>query len=120
MPPEWAPHTATWLSWPHNPDTWPGCFDGVEPTMAAAAAALAETELVYINVLGAAHEAHVRGLLKRLAPPDRLRFFHIPTNDAWVRDHGPIFVTRRADEPLRALDFDYNAWGGKYPPYDLD
>ncbi|HEX7080529.1 MAG TPA: agmatine deiminase family protein [Gammaproteobacteria bacterium] len=120
MPAEWAPHAATWLSWPHNRDTWPGCFDRVEPAMAQAAAALAETELVYINVLDAEHEAHVRRLLAPLAPPDRVRFFRIPTNDAWVRDHGPIFVTRPGRVPLLALDFDYNAWGGKYPPYDLD
>jgi|SRR5690606_22744975 agmatine deiminase len=120
MPPEWAPHTATWLSWPHNRDTWPGCFDGVEPAMAEAAAALAETELVYVNVLDAEHEAHVRRLLAPLAPADRIRYFHIPTNDAWVRDHGPIFVLRDGDAALTALDFEYNAWGGKYPPFDLD
>ncbi len=47
--------------------------------------------------------------------------FHFPTNDAWARDHGAIFVTRpTADEPRLAVDFDYNAWGGKYPPFDLD
>ena len=120
MPPEWAPHEATWLSWPHNRETWPGCFDDVEPAMAAAAAALAENEHVYINVRNAEHESHVRGLLDPLAPPEQLRFFRIPTNDAWVRDHGPIFVTRPGPDPLIALDFDYNAWGGKYPPYDLD
>ncbi len=119
MPPEWAPHAATWLSWPHNRDTWPGVFDGVEPAMAQAAAALAETELVYINVLDAEHEAHVKRLLDPLAPPERIRYFRIPTNDAWVRDHGPIFV-HDAAAPLVALDFEYNAWGGKYPPYDLD
>ena len=50
-------------------------------------------------------------------------FFHDhPTNDAWCRDHGPIFVQRRAagktEEAI--LDWGYNAWGGKYPPYDLD
>ena len=119
MPPEWAPHTATWLSWPHNRDTWPGCFDGVEPAMAQAAAALAETELVDVNVLDAEHEAHVRRLLEPLAPPERIRYFRIPTNDAWVRDHGPIFVLDEGGS-LAALDFDYNAWGGKYPPFDLD
>ncbi len=120
MPPEWAPHEATWLSWPHNRDTWPGCFDGVEPAMADAAAALAEVEHVYINVLGAEHEAHVRRLLASRVPPERVRYFYIPTNDAWVRDHGPIFVTREGPAPRLALDFGYNAWGGKYLPYDLD
>ena len=120
MPAEWAPHTATWLSWPHNRDTWPGVFEGVEPAMAQAAAALAETEQVYVNVLDAEHEAHVRRLLDPLAPPERIRYFHIPTNDAWVRDHGPIFAVVDPAAPLVALDFEYNAWGGKYPPYDLD
>jgi len=120
MPPEWARHEATWLSWPHNRDTWPGCFEGVEPAMAEAAAALAEVENVYINVLDAEHEAHVRRLLSPRVPPERVRYFRIPTNDAWVRDHGPIFVTREGPDALLALDFDYNAWGGKYPPYDLD
>src|SRR5690606_10604489 len=85
-----------------------------------AAAALAETEHVYVNVRDAEHEAHVRRLLEPLAPPERVRYFRIPTNDAWVRDHGPIFVLREIDERLAALDFEYNAWGGKYPPYDLD
>ncbi len=120
MPAEWAPHAATWLSWPHNRDTWPGGFDGVEPAMARAAAALAETEDVYINVRDAAHEAHVRRFLDPVAPADRVRYFHIPTNDAWVRDHGPIFVWRAGDAARVALDFEYNAWGGKYPPFDLD
>lgn len=121
MPAEWAVHGATWLSWPHNRDTWPGCFERVEPAMVEVVQALAESENVYINVLGPGHERHVRALLERAAPPERLRYFHIPTNDAWIRDHGAIFVLRDAvDDPILALDFDYNAWGGKYPPYDLD
>ncbi len=120
MPPEWAPHEATWLSWPHNRETWPGCFEGVAPAMAQAVAALAPTERVYVNVLDEAHEHHVRRLLGAVAPADSVRYFRIPTNDAWVRDHGPVFVLRGAEAPRLALDFDYNAWGGKYPPYDLD
>ncbi|HEX5420673.1 MAG TPA: agmatine deiminase family protein, partial [Gammaproteobacteria bacterium] len=120
MPPEWAAHAATWLSWPHNRETWPASFAGVEPAMTDVVAALAPTEIVYINVLDAAHEAHVRRLLRRATPEERLRFFRIPTNDAWVRDHGPVFVVRKGAAPLLALDFEFNAWGGKYPPYDLD
>jgi agmatine deiminase len=121
MPAEWEPHEATWLSWPHNRDSWPGVFEGVEPAMTAFVAALAESEPVYINVLDAEHERHVRGLLNGRAPPDRLELFRFPTNDAWARDHGAIFVVRRdAAEPRLALDFDYNAWGGKYPPFGRD
>jgi agmatine deiminase len=48
-------------------------------------------------------------------------FHRFPTNDAWCRDHGAIFVTRAAErDRLLALDFHFNAWGGKYPPFDLD
>jgi agmatine deiminase len=121
LPAEWAPHDATWLSWPHNRDSWPGVFAGVEPAMVEFVRALAGCEPVYINVLDAEHERHVRKLLGAVAPPERLRFYRFPTNDAWARDHGAIFVTRpTANEPRLAVDFDYNAWGGKYPPFDLD
>jgi agmatine deiminase len=120
MPAEWEPHEATWLSWPHNRDSWPGVFEGVEPAMTAFVAALAECEPVYINVLDEAHELHVRALLAKAAPAEHLRFYRFPTNDAWARDHGAIFVTRAGVEPRLAVDFDYNAWGGKYPPFDRD
>jgi agmatine deiminase len=121
MPAEWAPHEATWLSWPHNRDSWPGVFAAVEPAMVEFVRALARSEPVYINVLDREHERHVRRLLAGAVPPERLELFRVPTNDAWARDHGAIFVTRAArTEPRLALDFDYNAWGGKYPPFDLD
>lgn len=121
LPAEWGPHEATWLSWPHNRDSWPGVFEGVDPAMVEFVRALAACEPVYINVLDAEHEQHLRRLLRAAAPPERLRFYRFPTNDAWARDHGAIFVTRPThDEPRLAVDFDYNAWGGKYPPFDLD
>jgi len=83
--------------------------------------ALATAEPVHINVLHAEHERHVRRLLASVAPPERFRYHRFPTNDAWARDHGAIIVTRStASEPRLALNFDYNAWGGKYPPFDLD
>jgi agmatine deiminase len=45
-----------------------------------------------------------------------------PTNDSWVRDYGPIFVVRGegARRERALIDFGYNAWGGKYPPWQLD
>lgn len=121
MPAEWAPHQATWISWPHKRESWPGKFEPVEPVMVQAVAALAESEPVRINVLDARHEQHVGSLLEGRVPRERVVFHRIPTNDAWCRDHGAIFVTREQQaEPALALDFRFNAWGGKYPPYDLD
>jgi agmatine deiminase len=103
MPAEWAPHEATWLSWPHNRDSWPGVFMGVEPAMVAFVRALAECEPVYINVRDAEHERHVSGLLAGAVPPERLRLYRFPTNDAWARDHGAIFVTQRLGRQVPAV-----------------
>ena len=121
MPPEWAPHQATWFSWPHNADTWPGHLEAAERSLVGAVAALAEGETVRINVLNERHDRHVTGLLAGRANLQRVQLHRMATNDAWCRDHGAIFVTRPgAEAPLLALDFGYNAWGGKYPPFDLD
>ncbi|MGB5440765.1 MAG: agmatine deiminase family protein [Gammaproteobacteria bacterium] len=121
MPAEWGPHQCTWVSWPHNKKTWPGKFASVEPVMARLVGALSQNELVRLNVLDAAHERHVRNQIEDHVNARNIAFHHFPTNDAWCRDHGAIFVTRSdQDDPMLALDFQYNAWGGKYPPYDLD
>jgi agmatine deiminase len=51
----------------------------------------------------------------------QVQFFIHPTNDAWCRDHGPSFLIRNnPDQPKAIVDWNINAWGGKYPPYDLD
>jgi agmatine/peptidylarginine deiminase len=68
MPAEWAAHEATWVSWPHNRDSWPGVFEGVEPAMVEFVRALAECEPVYVNVRGVEHERHVRTLHATTAP----------------------------------------------------
>ncbi len=119
MPPEWAPHQATWISWPHNPETWPVCLPEAETAMVAAVKALAGGETVRINVLDPDHEAHVRGLLGTVADSPAVVFHVIPTNDAWCRDHGAIFL-RDAAGQLAAVDCGFNAWGGKYPPWERD
>jgi agmatine deiminase len=123
MPAEWEPHEATWLSWPHNLNTWPGEFEGIPETFVEFTRRLATSELVRINVADAAMEADVRRLLARgRVPLEAVRFHHHPTNDCWVRDHGPLYVVRdrRGRRERAVVDFGYNAWGGKYPPFDLD
>jgi agmatine deiminase len=122
FPAEFAPHVATWLSWPHNPDTWPGKIHTIYPSYAEFVRVLTLGEAVHINVADAAMEAVARETLA-LAGADlaRVRFFHHPTNDAWCRDHGPAFLVKPGAEiPKVIVDWGHNAWGGKYPPFDLD
>ena len=82
-------------------------------------AALTESEQVCINVCNGAHEAEALNVLKGL-PLERVSFHRIPTNEPWCRDHGPVFLRRDSDPKLAVVDWDYNAWGNKYPPFDLD
>jgi agmatine deiminase len=120
MPAEWEPHEATWISWP-QPDcnSFPESYDRVIPTFVKMAEALAESEIVRINVSGAEQEKIVRKLL-RSCPPERVEYFHIPTDEPWCRDHGPIFVKRDKSPQLAVLNFGFNAWGYKLSPFDED
>ena len=120
MPAEWEPHAGTWLSWPRREGiSFPGSFDRVLPTFREMVATLVESEPVNINVCNGAHEAEARAVLDGL-PMACITFYEIPTNEPWCRDHGPIFVTREAAPRLGIVDWGHNAWGNKYPPFDLD
>lgn len=120
MPAEWEPHTATLLSWPRREGiSFPDSFDRVMPALRTMVEALIESEQVCINVCNDAHEAEARQVLQGLSM-ERISFHMIPTNEPWCRDHGPIFLTRDVDPKLAIVDWDYNAWGNKYPPFDLD
>jgi agmatine deiminase len=123
MPAEWEPHQATWVSWPHKEASWPGKLAAAQAVFARMVAALASSEPVHINVADAEMEDSAQRLLAQAGANGEITFHHFPTNDAWCRDHGAIFVRRNKKvdpAPLAALDWQYNAWGGKYPPFDLD
>ncbi len=123
MPAEWAPHRGTWLSWPHKEESWPGKFEPVPGIFTRMVAELVPHEEVHINVVDEAMASGVRALLRRAGVPLDRVFLHLhPTNDAWCRDHGPVFIHREAGGKVEqaVVDWGYNAWGGKYPPYDLD
>jgi agmatine deiminase len=119
MPAEWEPHAATWLSWPHKEASWPGKFEVVPPIWVEMVRALAPGEQVHILVNESAPAPAVRALLAAAGvSPSAVTLHDVPTDDAWIRDHGPIFVRRGTE--LAVVDFGYNAWGGKYPPWDQD
>jgi len=122
MPAEWEKHAATWLSWPHKEGiSFPDAYDSVLPILARMVDALADSEPVHINVRDADEAAQARAqLLSYDARVDHITFRHIPTNEPWCRDHGPMFLTRNEEPRLAVVDWDYNAWGWKYPPFDED
>jgi len=122
FPAEWEPQAATWFSWPHNLDTWPGKFDPIPGVFTGIVKTLAPYQHININVTGDAMREDVSArLLQANIDSRRFTLYKIPTNDTWCRDHGPAFVVNPASpDPLAIVDWGYNAWGGKYPPWDFD
>jgi agmatine deiminase len=116
FPAEWEPHAATWLAWPHKPETWPGKFEPIPAIWAEYVRTLAEFEPVHILAGGEAVFAQARELVGSVP---NVTLHDIPTNDVWARDHGPMFLAGPGLPPA-LVDWEYNAWGGKYPPFDLD
>jgi agmatine deiminase len=121
FPAEFEPHVATWLSWPHKEASWPGKIDTIFPRYADFVKTIAEGEKVRINVANEALKVFALGFLEKAgANLANVEFYFHPTNDAWCRDHGPAFVLNRNEGKKAIVDWNYNAWGGKYPPFDLD
>ena len=123
MPAEWARHRGTWLSWPHRESSWPGKFGPVPAVFGEMVRHLAAGEEVHINVADEGLEGRARLVLERAGVAmGKVFFHHHLTNDAWCRDHGPMFVQRERNGHRESLilDWGYNAWGGKYPPYGDD
>ncbi len=122
MPPEWAEQEAVWLSWPvADPRHWGGAkSDLIGLKFAEIAASISCFELVRINAPGCDHESIRAACNRAKAVPERIQLFDHPHNDVWCRDHGPIFVKHRETGEVAVTDWGFNAWGGKFPPWDLD
>lgn len=163
LPPEWAPHEATLIAWPHNKEHWPGNYEPIPKIFAEFIQILAESEKVMVCVNDEKMEEEAssvissaschfdrlesgiggRGVEKSrislsrkientrslhsprqkatpLGRDDRhIEFLQTPTNASWTRDHGPIVVRNQQGQRV-VLDWIFNCWGEKYPPWDLD
>ena len=112
MPGEFEPHSGTWILWPERPDNWRENGAPAQQTFARVAAAIAAFEPVTMGVSQGQFQ-RARGML-----PDSVRVVELDSNDSWMRDCGPTFVTNGS--ALRAVDWDFNAWGGLYTDFRLD
>lgn len=122
LPAEWEPHTATWMAWPDPSQKrlyWQGDFEGICNLFLRLATQISQFEPVHI--IG---EAQALTLAKaRFEKNDQLIFNVIPTNDFWIRDTGPSFllpVSSNAQQSPHLIAAQWNAWGGKYPPWQDD
>jgi agmatine deiminase len=123
FPAEWAKHSATWLSFPHKEESWPCKIVAIYPVYIQFIKELTAGETVCINVLDEKMKEKVSQMLQKAAVDmTKIKLFIHPTNDAWCRDHGPAFLVNPHHHTYKKVivDWGYNAWGEKYPPYDLD
>ena len=107
FPPEWAPHRATWFSWPRPEGiSFPDKYHTVPENLARIFREIAPRERVEINVPNGNYERIVREQLEEHGCPLKNIFFHhIKTNESWCRDHGPAFVVEdRAKRQAEAGD----------------
>ncbi|HVG27674.1 MAG TPA: agmatine deiminase family protein [Acidobacteriaceae bacterium] len=121
MPAEWAPHAATWIAWPHNPEDWPNKFQPIPWVYCDIVRHLSRVEDVHILVNDLAAEKRARTMLLRQgANIARLHFHPWRTDRVWLRDSGPIFVkSQNADARLAITDWRFNAWA-KYDNWQND
>jgi agmatine deiminase len=124
FPPEWSAHSGTWFSWPRPEGiSFPGRYHTIPPALARLMSVIVPRETVHINVPNENWEHVVRRELSLGGCPDaNVRFHYFKTNESWCRDHGPAFVVRRRGGKKQAavVDWGFNAWGGKYPPWEDD
>ncbi|WP_078658124.1 agmatine deiminase family protein [Streptomyces rimosus] len=110
MPAEWEPHARMYLAWPPSGSLWGDQAPAVQRDIARLACTLAEYEPV---TLLAGPEEEVRA---RRACGAAVEVVPVPVDDLWIRDTGPVVVTRPgapADSAREGVDFHFNGWGGK-------
>ena len=142
MPAEWRRHTATWLSWPKDPETWPDRVQRVQEIFLEMMTALAPHEIVNLLVDDAETKSTVRSRCQ-FTGAENVHFHQIPTVDSWIRDYGPNFIVSdklkfvddrnreslvgKKDDKLKFVghslaynDWIFNAWGNKYQELKQD
>lgn len=124
FPPEFGRQCATWLTWPRPEGiSFPGKYHTVPENIARIVREIATRQDVHINVLNdnwayLVREQLVAGGVSRSLARARVFFHAMPSNECWCRDHGPAFVVK--GNRAAVVDWGFNAWGGKYPPFDAD
>jgi len=114
MPAEWEPHEAVWISWPHNPLTFPD-IPGVEQAFFEFIAQVHTSERVEVFVPTAVLHRRIKARLKEMGINSERVVLHTNEySDVWIRDYGPTFVVNRALKRIAMVRWNFNAWGGKY------
>ncbi|MDF2878865.1 MAG: agmatine deiminase [Clostridia bacterium] len=115
MPAEWTNHQSTFISWPvQDSMCYPEDYEKVRNGYKELIEAIAEFEPVTV-VVNDKEQKQVEALFEN----PQISCLTIGHNDAWLRDNGPTFLINDQGG-LAGVNWIFNAWGGKYAPWDLD
>lgn len=113
LPAEWEPVKAVLLTWPHAHGDWGDTLRDVQDNFLHLARAINPHARLIISANDEADAGTIHDLLDNAeCDMSRIDIYIVPSNDIWVRDHGPITVS--IDGRPRLLDFVFNGWGNKY------
>jgi agmatine deiminase len=115
LPADYETHERVVISWPtmRRIDFWRNHLGAARDAYAVIIRAIAEYEKVTV----VADEGEGRTAEGWLG--DGIEVIELAIDDSWIRDNGPIVVTNEAGDRL-GVHFDFNAWGGRVPPWDRD
>ncbi|MGL4630634.1 MAG: agmatine deiminase family protein [Leadbetterella sp.] len=120
FPAEWHEQESTWLSWPHNHETWGRVIDSIWNPYCTFVETIASSQK--LNIITSGKNEFIQEVLQKHIGkiPENVILHNFTTNDSWCRDHGPGLLVNRFDSSRLILDWEYNSWGGKYPPFTDD
>ena len=114
LPAEWALQEAVFLTWPHNPATWPNQIEFVKNAYIEILREILDHQKVILNVNDEQSKIEVlRRLCLACINVERLEMIINPTYDSWIRDYGPLTIKNNSGERLMTR-WQFNGWGGKY------
>ncbi len=125
--PEWHQQNGLLLTWPHLKSDWKKSLNHIQSFYIKFISELLKHEYVFVLCLDqnecddiqeklSLYTAQTSKLLSNKLLSN-LEFIFIRSNDTWIRDYGPLRV--KNDNQLEYHNFQFNAWGNKYP-YEHD
>lgn len=112
MPAEWSEHKRTWMMWPCREEVWDD-MDATRANYVDVAHAIRQFEPLTM-VVHPRERAQAHDMLG-----SDIELLEHPIDDSWARDAGPNFLIDGKGNRAGS-SFCFNAWGGKYEPYDGD
>lgn len=111
--PEWHEQWGVLLAWPHAETDWVDNLDDARRCYLGIIAAIARYENVLLLCRDESTQLEAKTVVSSSGvDTDRVTFVVVPYDDTWARDFG--FISTCSDMGPVLLDFQFDAWGGKF------